>query len=99
MKEIINANRGRWKDNLIHITFKPKETEIIYNLPVIRMGAKDKLIWGQAINGKFSVKSSYHLQYTIKRHKNGNLLPHQKVKYNRNRYGGSKVQGKIKRFL
>ncbi|XP_042964706.1 uncharacterized protein LOC122298928 [Carya illinoinensis] len=71
VKQLIKEDRGKWNEELINEIFNKEEAEAIGNIPLSKMGTKDKMRWGCPQNGLFSVKSAYHLEYSRIRAKNG----------------------------
>ena len=59
--ELIDNDRGYWKEGLVKEIFLPCDAETILSIPLCRSWPDDKLIWHYNSNGKFSVKSAYHL--------------------------------------
>ena len=48
-----------WKINVLDALFFPYEVDVIKGIPISSRLPTDKLIWVEAPNGKFSVKSTY----------------------------------------
>lgn len=62
MAELINPYSKQWKLELLEEIFSSSETTIIKIILISFANALDKLIWICIANGKFSMKSAYHLQ-------------------------------------
>lgn len=58
---IIDADNGEWKAHLIRDIFLEHEVDSILSIPLSTTLLEDKLLWTAVANGKFSVKSAYHL--------------------------------------
>ena len=58
---LIDAENGEWKANMIRDLFLEHEADSILSIPLGTVLPIDKLVWTTAANGKFSVKSVYHL--------------------------------------
>lgn len=61
---------------MINEIFSPKEVEVIYSIPLSKMGVEDKLIWEFSNNGIFPVKNAYHLAHSRKRCMKGETSRH-----------------------
>lgn len=64
VSELIKHGFGKWKEDLIHETFTRDEAEMIISIPLSKVDTEDIVTWIHTINGRFSVKSAYHLDYT-----------------------------------
>ncbi|KAF5444913.1 hypothetical protein F2P56_034005 [Juglans regia] len=69
--DLIDETSGCWKYDLVRETFNREEAALICTLPVSRMSLVDKLFWGPAKNGLFSVKSAYYVAMELKRQLGG----------------------------
>ncbi|KAF3975410.1 hypothetical protein CMV_001341 [Castanea mollissima] len=58
---LIDANSGAWKANMIQDIFMEHEANSILSITLSTKLPTDRLVWSAAANGKFSVKSAYHL--------------------------------------
>lgn len=67
VKEIINEENRRWNENFIYEIFKEYEVELIYSMPISKMGVEDKLKWGHTKIGMSSIKSVYYVESTRRR--------------------------------
>ena len=59
VNELIDQAITTWKKNVIDALFMPFEAELIKGIPISSRLPPDKIIWAEAPNGKFSVKSAY----------------------------------------
>ena len=58
----MNVESGEWKADLIQDIFLEHEVDSILSIPLsTTLLVKNKLVWTTVANGKFSVKSAYHL--------------------------------------
>jgi hypothetical protein len=63
--ELIDYNRGVWKEGIIRDNLFQEEADVILNIPLSPCLPPDKLIWNESKDGKFSVRSAYHLGLCI----------------------------------
>jgi ribonuclease HI len=61
VNELIHGSPPVWNSTLIHTLFLPYDAEAILKIPISARGPPDKLIWHATRDGKFSVRSGYHL--------------------------------------
>jgi len=59
--ELIDNDRGYWKEGLVKEIFLLCDAETILSILLCKSWPDDKLIWHYNSNGKFLVKSAYHL--------------------------------------
>ncbi|KAF5444816.1 hypothetical protein F2P56_033916 [Juglans regia] len=69
--KLIDEDIGCWNYDLVRETFNKEEAAITYTIHVSRMSLEDKLYWGLAKNGLFSIKSAYYITMEIKRQYGG----------------------------
>lgn len=62
--------------------------DIIFKIPISKLGNHDKLIWEPTANSRFTMKSAYHLEVRKKKEKQGN---HHALQLRRERGGKSGV--------
>ncbi|KAF5443039.1 hypothetical protein F2P56_035634 [Juglans regia] len=60
VSELITS--GEWNEPFIKSIFYKGEAEHIWSLPISRMEAEDKLIWGYTKKGVFAVNSAYQME-------------------------------------
>jgi len=59
--DLIDQRQGLWKSDLIHEVFMHEEAKIIEIIPLSPCLPPDRLIWKETKDGKFNVRSAYHL--------------------------------------
>jgi hypothetical protein len=59
--ELIDYRQGVWKKDLSIGIFLPEEAQVIKNIPLSPCLPPDRLIWKETNDGKFTVRSAYHL--------------------------------------
>ena len=59
--QLIKRGTMRWKLDMLHRIFCPKDAEIIQKIPLSSRCPDDTLIWIASKNGVFSVRSAYHM--------------------------------------
>ncbi|XP_042954744.1 uncharacterized protein LOC122291171 [Carya illinoinensis] len=62
---LIDQQGGGWKLSLLQEVFDPEEAAIISRIPLSITNASDVLTWRCTNDGKFSVRSAYHLLGTM----------------------------------
>lgn len=65
VSSLINPMTKWWNVDLIKATFLPFEAEIILKIPLSRTLPEDKIIWIGNRHGDFTVKSAYHIAYSL----------------------------------
>ncbi|KAL0010578.1 hypothetical protein SO802_005686 [Lithocarpus litseifolius] len=59
--ELIDHATACWKVNVLDALFLPYEADVIKGIPLSSCLLANKLIWAEAPNGKFSVRSAYRV--------------------------------------
>jgi hypothetical protein len=59
--ELIDHNRGIWKEDIIRENFFQEEADVILNIPLSPCFPPNQLIWKESKDGKFSIRSADHL--------------------------------------
>lgn len=72
VEDVIDARNGKWNEQKLSLEVSPEDLQAILaiSLPIVKR--KDSLVWHYNTNGKYSVKSGYHL--AIQRTLDSNLL-------------------------
>nr|POF09949.1 hypothetical protein CFP56_58251 [Quercus suber] len=68
---LIDAKSGAWKTNMIRDVFIDHEADSILSIPLSTTLPADKPVWTATANGKFGVKSAYHLARSRDRNDGG----------------------------
>ena len=63
--ELIDTDSMCWKSSVVDFIFLPHEAEAIKSIPLSVCFPSDKLVWAETANGKFTIKSAYHLPMKI----------------------------------
>ena len=63
--ELIDTEVKCWKSSVMDFIFLPHEVEAIKSIPLSVRLPPDKLVWDETANGKFTVKSDYHLVVSL----------------------------------
>lgn len=61
VSKLIDYATASWKFSILDVLFLLHEAEMIKGIPLNSCLPADRLIWSEASNGKFSVKSAYNL--------------------------------------
>ncbi|KAL0289852.1 UNVERIFIED_CONTAM: putative mitochondrial protein [Sesamum angustifolium] len=65
VSDLIDPSCGDWKVEHVQGVFWLLDRDCILGISLSRAGDGDQLIWHYSINGKFSVRSAYHLTCTL----------------------------------
>lgn len=65
MKLLLNHDTDFWNVNLIKSNFPSSMDAEILQLPLPSRECEDKFVWKGTKDGKYSVKSGYHLTVTL----------------------------------
>lgn len=57
---------GRWNNRLVREVMMEDEANLVCGIPVSQTNAPDRRIWAFTKDGLYSVKSSYHLEWSRK---------------------------------
>ncbi|KAF5454924.1 hypothetical protein F2P56_024553 [Juglans regia] len=60
--ELIDEQKGVWKENVVGVVFSEEEAKVMYAILVSQNGVADKLIWNNLKKGVFTVKSAYYME-------------------------------------
>ncbi|KAL0428307.1 UNVERIFIED_CONTAM: hypothetical protein Slati_3005500 [Sesamum latifolium] len=63
--DLIDPIRSDWRVEQVEVVFWPSDIEYILSIPLSRVGEEDQLVWHYSKNGKFSVRSAYHLACSL----------------------------------
>lgn len=59
--ELIDTKAGQWNMDLLQAILNHKDIVQIMQILVIGEEVSDKLVWGENLDGKFTVKNAYYL--------------------------------------
>ncbi|XP_035538467.1 uncharacterized protein LOC118343794 [Juglans regia] len=59
--ELIDEVNRCWKVDIVNAVFSKEKSEIVRSIPISQSGIANKIVWGQTKNGKYSVRSAYHM--------------------------------------
>ncbi|KAK6134597.1 hypothetical protein DH2020_031656 [Rehmannia glutinosa] len=71
VSELIDSHNSCWKEELVHSIFCSTEASLIFSIPIGDCQFDDLWCWHFSRNGKFTVKSVYHLAAS-----SATLFPH-----------------------
>jgi hypothetical protein len=63
VSELINPISGQWDEELLHSLLSTVDVNRILHIPLHSRGFDDFVAWGFTKNGKYTVRSGYHLQW------------------------------------
>ena len=61
VSELITEDTKQWKMNMVSDLVVPEEVDMIQAIPISRSGCPDKRVWHYTKNGRYTVKSGYHV--------------------------------------
>lgn len=61
MNQLFMENQWSWDNQLVERIFCPEEVALLLSIPLSVCNVNDKLVWHWKKNGKFSVRSAYHI--------------------------------------
>lgn len=61
VEELIDRDLRQWRKDLIFSCFNPSEAMQIVSIPLSMRLPVDKIIWHKEKDGKYSVRSAYHV--------------------------------------
>lgn len=65
VSDLIDGESHEWKVDLIRGLFGPDDAEHILSTQVSTQGVADKGIWHHTADGKFSIRSAYHVARSL----------------------------------
>ena len=60
VNSLINPHTRSWDEDLLQALFKPKEAQLINDIPLGNASACDRVIWSHTQSGVYTVKSDYY---------------------------------------
>ena len=60
-RSIIDEDSKEWKRALVCQSFLPQDVDAILSIPLSVTGVRDRAIWAENKNGRFSIRSAYRL--------------------------------------
>lgn len=61
VSDLIDDELGKWKVNVIQVTFMESDAQHVLSIPLFRAMPEDKLIWHHEKEGEYSVKTTYQI--------------------------------------
>ena len=61
VSDLIDEDSKEWKWDLVSQCFLPQDTDVILSIPLSVTGARDRVIWDENKNERFTVKNAYIL--------------------------------------
>ena len=95
---LIDVESGAWKTNMIREVFLEHEADSILSIPLSTTLPADRLVWTTNANGKFNVKSAYHLARNGGRSGDGESLDPLGMHTFWQRLWKAKVPNKVRNF-
>ncbi|XP_042944727.1 uncharacterized protein LOC122278613 [Carya illinoinensis] len=99
VSELIDPDSMQWDLPLLYAIFSKSEAGLISKIPISPCRSNDLLTWRCSANGKFSVRSAYHLQGSIKENKVGQTSDQTSSSSFWNKVWGIKATQATKSFL
>ena len=65
--DLIDKDSGCWKEEVVKELFRPCNVNLILLIPLCHAWPEDKFIWHFSTDGKFMVRSAYHLARSLKK--------------------------------
>ncbi|KAG6639514.1 hypothetical protein CIPAW_10G106100 [Carya illinoinensis] len=62
VSELIDQSSAQWKETLVREVFEEREADLILQTPLSSMNARDRVSWQGTKDGRFSVRSAYHME-------------------------------------
>ncbi|XP_035547304.1 uncharacterized protein LOC118348875 [Juglans regia] len=88
-----------WNEKLIRDHFGDEEAEMICSMPISKREGEDKMIWIHSNDGKFNVKSAYHMARDIRRREEGEGVGGVKEAARWRKLWNLNISGATKHFL
>jgi len=67
---LIDWQNHQWDTNRIRALFHPYDADVILQVPLSRRAVQDVLAWSSTKNGRYNVKSEYHVAKQLRLVKN-----------------------------
>ncbi|XP_042979972.1 uncharacterized mitochondrial protein AtMg00310-like [Carya illinoinensis] len=71
VSKLIEQSSAQWKETLVREVFEEREAELILQTPLSSMNARDRVSWQGTKDGRFSVRSAYHMEKAREQEDNG----------------------------
>ncbi|KAK3230764.1 hypothetical protein Dsin_002645 [Dipteronia sinensis] len=88
---------GGWNTQLIRGNFNLEDTNLILQIPIVKVNREDNTLWHFNENGKYSVKSGYWLGHRL-----GNMIGPSNISHRSswwNTFWRVKIPMKVKMFI
>ena len=71
VSDLIDWSVHQWDRERIYMLFNQFDAEVILRIPLSRRQVQDKLVWKYCRNGKYAIKSGYHVARMLDGDTNG----------------------------
>lgn len=99
ISKLLDEETKEWKRALVDEIFNKEEAIQIISIPRSRLGAEDKLIWEFTKDGRFIVRSAYHLAQGIRRQKVGETSREREMEDKWKKLWGLNIPSVAKHFI
>ncbi|KAL0348001.1 UNVERIFIED_CONTAM: hypothetical protein Sangu_1027900 [Sesamum angustifolium] len=75
VSDLNDPNTKGWNNSLVQSLFWPEEAASILAVPLSAIGGEDFFVWHHTANGRFSVRSAYHVAVALAYQSHPNTRP------------------------